>query len=612
MSHSFKFVLDKKTNNVIWLLYGGAAVITGYFNSQMKDPFNTPKFLILILISCWLAGHLIANYKQILKTPNVRKFAIIITIFISLFLFSAVVSNEKFSAFFGIFQRKNGFLSYLALGIIAISASLFTRFSNLRRLYLIVLFLSGMLITYGFLQANGKDFVQWNNPYNSIISTVGNPNFAAAVMAILATISFSAVFINDFHIVLRAVWAVACISLIYLIYLSNSRQGLLAFGLAAGIFVSYLLYTKNKIYGRIASSCMVAITFLAILGMLQMGPLANLLYKPSVSVRGYYWRAALKMLQDNPIFGVGIESYVSNFRYYREVGYPLNYGFTISSSNAHNVPLQFFSTGGIFLGIAYLMLIGFVFITSVKTLRRLEGSIQIVYLGIFTSWIAYLAQSFISIDNIGIAIWGWLLSGILIGLASNYQSDIQIKVNKSKLTKEIYNFKQISWSVLLIIPALVVSSYMYSSERNMWKQPMVLDQNKVANNPEFYKLAKQTIENPFADPQFILESSINLYLNGYKDEGKELLKKLANTYPRNFDVLQVNAGLYEQERDFIAAIAFRERIAEIDPYNALNFLILGQDYKNMGDMENKKLVLEKILSFAPNTPEAERAKLDLA
>ena len=56
-----------------------------------------------------------------------------------------------------------------------------------------------MLIIYGFLQSNGKDFVKWDNPYNSIISTVGNPNFAAAVMAILATISFSAIFINDFQ-----------------------------------------------------------------------------------------------------------------------------------------------------------------------------------------------------------------------------------------------------------------------------------------------------------------------------------------------------------------------------------------------------------------------------
>jgi hypothetical protein len=281
----------------------------------------------------------------------------------------------------------------------------------------------------------------------------------------------------------------------------------LAFGLAAGIFVSYLLYTKNKIYGRIASSGMAVISFLAILGMLQMGPLANLLYKPSVSVRGYYWRAALKMLQDQPIFGVGIESYISHFRTYREVGYPLNYGFIISSSNAHNVPLQFFSTGGIFLGIAYLILIGFVFVTSVKALRRLEGSNQIVYLGIFTSWIAYLAQSFISIDNIGIAIWGWLFSGILVGLASISQSDIQIKINKSSPAKEIYNFKQITWSVLFMIPALIVSSYMYSSERNMWKQPLLLNQNKAAGNPEFYKLAKQTIDNPFADPQFILESS---------------------------------------------------------------------------------------------------------
>jgi hypothetical protein len=52
---------------------------------------------------------------------------------------------------------------------------------------LVVGFISG---TYGVLQHLGKDPIKWNNPYNAVIGTLGNPDFAAAVMAILAVITF--------------------------------------------------------------------------------------------------------------------------------------------------------------------------------------------------------------------------------------------------------------------------------------------------------------------------------------------------------------------------------------------------------------------------------------
>jgi O-antigen ligase len=48
----------------------------------------------------------------------------------------------------------------------------------------------------------------------------------------------------------------------------------------------------------------VAGAILAILGMLQKGPLVSLLYKDSVSVRGYYWRAGIEMFKDSPLTGV--------------------------------------------------------------------------------------------------------------------------------------------------------------------------------------------------------------------------------------------------------------------------------------------------------------------
>ena len=611
MSQSFVFKVNKSANNAIWLLFGGAVFITGYFNSQIRDPFNSPKFMALLLLGTWFIGHLISNYSYIKKNKILFNYSLILLLFLIIFFISTVKTDDKYTAFIGAFQRRNGFLMYFALGIIALSASIYVKFSNLRRLFYLLLPFSYLLIIYGYAQSNAKDFVNWNNPYNSIISTVGNPNFAAAVMAIFATISFCAVFIKEFKLPIRLLFAFSCLAFIHLIYLSNSRQGLLAFGLGISIFTTVLIYDKNKKIGLIAILLTSLISIFAVLGMLQKGPLAEILYKPSVSVRGYYWRAAIKMLMDHPVFGVGIDRYAAYFKEYREVGYPLNYGFTITSSNAHDVPLQIASTGGVFLGLLYLALISYIFYVSVKSLTKTTGTLKIVFLAIFCSWIAFQAQSIISIDNIGITIWGWLLGGILVGLSASLNED-QPESGKQSKSKQLFNLKQLSFSVLFIIPSLIYTSYAYSAEKNMWKQPVLLQQVKATQNSDFHKLAIQTLNNPFTDPQFKLETAINLYQGGFKDEGTQLLKDLATKDPRNLDVLEISAQLFESVNNFSEANVYRKKIAVYDQFNAVNYLKMGKNYKALGDKINQEEMLVKILSFAPNTPEAATAKTELS
>jgi hypothetical protein len=54
--------------------------------------------------------------------------------------------------------------------------------------YNAILLVSIFISSYAYLQSTGQDFVNWNNPYNSIIVTLGNPNFASAIMAVLSSI----------------------------------------------------------------------------------------------------------------------------------------------------------------------------------------------------------------------------------------------------------------------------------------------------------------------------------------------------------------------------------------------------------------------------------------
>ena len=608
MKQDLKFSTQRFESTRLWLILGGPAFITLYFNSQMRDPFNSPKFMILILLGFWLAGHLLSSKYLILQDQGLKRFSQALLVFIIIFVSATIASIDKYTAFIGVFQRRNGFLTYLCLAILSLSAAVFVRLNHLKRFFNILLLISLTLIVYGFAQSNGRDFVNWNNPYNALISTVGNPNFAAAVMAILATISFCLIFLKEIGRIKQVLFFLISISFIYLIYQSNSRQGLLAFGVGVAFFLVNFSFLKHRVLGYLMLSVTSLFSILSILGMLQRGPLADILYKPSVSVRGYYWRAALEMVRDHPIFGVGIDKYGTFFKEYREVGYPLNYGFSISSTNAHNVPLQLASTGGIFLGVAYLGLNLFILINAISRLKTLEGGAKIAYLALLSGWLAFQAQSIISIDNIGIAVWGWLLGGLLVGLGSNSLDNI---VLTRKNRKEVYNFKQIAFSVVFIAPAVVYTSYAYSAERNMWKQPQLI-QTSQGSNAEFYKLAQQTISNPFTDPIFKLETAFNLYQSNYVEEAKSELDELVEADPRNIDAVSLSADFYESIKNFEKAIQLRLKLSSYDPYGAINYLKLGRLYKMTGDLVNQQRMLDKIESFAPLTEEAKIARVELA
>ena len=122
------------------------------------------------------------------------------------------------------------------------------------------------------MQATGRDFVKWNNPYNSIIGTVGNPNFAAAVMAIIGILIFSSLFISDIAIKQRWFGAFVAFLLLIAIYRSNARQGLLTYFLGVGLFLVIWLFNKNKKAGMLFSITGISLVVFAILGMLQVGP----------------------------------------------------------------------------------------------------------------------------------------------------------------------------------------------------------------------------------------------------------------------------------------------------------------------------------------------------
>jgi O-antigen ligase len=598
---------------VRWI-FGGLTLVTLYFQTNLYDPFNSPKMWISIFIASWLIGYLISFRGIIIENKNLKITFYLYLAFIASGLLATVFSDFKYTSIFGDTQRRNGFISYLSLATILLATSVFVRTFNIKRLYYVTYFIGILTAFYAYLQTSGQDFVKWNNDYNAIIGTLGNPNFASALMAVMGVLIFASIFISDFKVHLRFFAGLLSITLLVLIFRSNARQGLLSYVLGAGLFLVIWLFIKHHRLGILAASIGVFVFVFSVLGMLQVGPLERFLYKPSVTVRGYYWRAGIEMLKQNPLFGVGMDRYGLYFKQLREVGYPLNYGFEITSSNAHNTFIQMFATGGVFLGLSYLILNAYVFRRAVVGLQNLGGNNRLLLAGVFSAWISFHAQSLVSIDNIGISIWGWVLGGSIIGLSvSSTVLDADRKLYISKPSE--VNLKRLTASVIPTVTALMLIAILYRGEVNTFKAMGNFDLNDQNNVILVKNLQLTAVNTPLIDINYKLRCSYMLIQAGFIEDGLTLLRKINTEDPRNTDAIVALAETHEAYNQISEAITYREKLALLDPWNAVNYLKLGRNYKLQGDNINSNLMLEKILSFASGSeggPIAEQAKLELA
>lgn len=598
----------KNSNSVNWILFCLFVVVL-YFQTNLADPFNSPKSWALHLIAAWLIGHLVSALKYFVES---KQLILIVAFFILSALIVSVFSDLKHVAFFGDTQRRNGFFSYMALGIIFIASARFIRFKDMKKFYSLISTISFVTIIYGTMQTLGRDFVNWNNPHNALIGTLGNPNFSAAVMAIMATLLLSSIFFVEFSKLQKLYSIAGAVMLIVLIYRSGARQGLLAF--AAGImsFFIILAFRKNKTMGVAALLLSVILVAFSILGMLQIGPLERFLYKPSVTVRGFYWKAGIEMFKDNPILGIGMDRYGYYFNQYREVEYPLRYGFEITSSNAHNTFIQFFATGGILLGISYLALNLFIIKCAIVFFRNNSGPNRLVFASIFSAWVSFHAQSLVSIDNLGVSIWGWILGGTLCGLSiANSRND----QSSGSPKKQLINLKQTGFSAIpTLLISLIVVFQIQGEARTFQAGADFIPQNNQSVQL-FQEVQSKVINTPLIDPNYRLRSAENLIRTGRTDEGLGVIKDIHKKDPRNEMALVSLSTYYESIGDFSSAIQYREKIMVLNPWNAKNLLLLGKDYKALGNTNKSVEILKLISSFSTGVngaPILEQAQKELS
>ena len=328
---------------------------------------------------------------------------------------SAIFSSAPFSQnFYGAYGRNNGFLTYALLAIILLGSLSLTNRTSFSSV-LVALFVAGFVnIVYCFWVIAFGDFVGWSNPYGNILGTLGNPNFIGSFLGIfLASFVAFAAAKNASRFYRYGSLVVVPLTAFEIIE-SHAIQGRVVAALGVGIVLFYLIRSRfsNTIVWLYVTFATVAGTF-SLLGALQIGPLTKYIYKTSVSLRGQYWLSGWNAGESNLFTGVGMDSLGDWYRRSRDPHALEVPGVNTVVNAAHNVVLDMFAFGGLPLLLSYVTLIGLVFLAIVRvTLRR--KAFDPVFVALVTAWVGYQVQSIISINQIGLAIWGWLLSGCLL------------------------------------------------------------------------------------------------------------------------------------------------------------------------------------------------------
>lgn len=409
--------MDKSAQNSLAkiLSFGSLAVTLLVTSSISYDPVNVSKLVVATGAGFAIWALLFrSRFKPVLPDSKYVVFAVIA--FLGFGLVSVLASSAAWEQnVFGTFGRNTGYLVYLSFCGILLGATSVRDKKHFVWVIRSVIFGGLVNIVYCGIDIIGPDLIGWNNVYGHILGTFGNPNFISAYLGIFLVMSLAYVFGEGFNAKFRlASVAIACVTFFEIVK-SAAIQGIAVTGAGLAIIGFYLVRSRASklIYSWIYSVLVLIVGSFALAGALQTGPLAQYIYKTSVSLRGVYWDAGIKMGLDNPLTGVGFDSYGDYYRQVRSAQAMITPGPQTVTNAAHNVVIDVFASGGFPLLIAYLVLL-FAAVVSIIRVTIRKKQYDGVFVSISVGWACYQLQSLVSINQIGLAIWGWLLTGLVV------------------------------------------------------------------------------------------------------------------------------------------------------------------------------------------------------
>lgn len=522
------------------------------------DPINLIKVLWLTSISFLIIGLIFSTWKFSVKRAN-KFFWILVGFFIlamiSTLIFSKAPLNQQF---WGTFGRSTGFLTYISLLFILVCSVLIHSQKYLKHLILGFIFTSVPITLYSLIQIAGMDPVPWSA--KDVFATLGNANFLSAFLGMTAVSVFALALDRKLKLGSRVALYFLFIIQALVIVISKSIQGpmILAAGVGLCIYIFLRCNFKSVLFRMSYLLTGLICTLLTVLALSNKGPLAKVIYQPTILFRADYMHAGWKMTLERPFYGVGLDSYGDWYRTLRGSISTLRTSPDRTANVAHNIFLDFSSNGGFPLLLAYLGLVLFALIGGIKFLKK-STDYNPVIVALFCSWVAYQVQSLVSINQVGVGVWGWLFTGSLIGLLNLNNKDEIISNNSLKGKKTI---RQVSLPPIAILTSMIMLIFGFLLSFIPFSADMKYKSAIQTSQLDKMILATEANGSTLWHLSTILDKAV---MNNFETQARDLDLRLIRDYPRDFygwKVLYTLNSSSPEEK----AHALR-KLRELDPYN---------------------------------------------
>ncbi len=375
-----------------------------YLPELVTDPFDLPKLGFLLVSVSLVAGIRLAEV--VLGGGPVRARGMVTPVAALLVPLgiSWLGSDHRSWALWGQFSRWQGLIPYAVVALLAILVA--DAFRGRRLPIAWALAMSGTVVAgYSLVQAFGLDPYWLPGAVVSNGSTIGNPNFTGAFLALTLPISV--------YLWVKAprarLWAVpGCIFSIVSLILLDSQGGWAAAVAGLAVLTGGLAaqrWSLARPLGWIAAASVI----LAVVGSVAAAgafgsPGAGPILGGTVRDRSTEWMTAAKMAAESPLIGHGPNAYALLGTRYRSTENALASELW-KADDPHSLPFTFLANNGLlgFIGIALIY---------AWVLRRTHANRDAgLDLALLASAIAYITQSLVSIDEISLRTTFWVVLG---------------------------------------------------------------------------------------------------------------------------------------------------------------------------------------------------------
>jgi len=630
------------------------------FNYELFE-FNKMVFTYLmtvIIVGAWLGKMIVKQKIEIKKTPLDP--AIILYLISS--ILSTIFSIDPHTSIWGYYSRFHGGLLSTICYILLYYAFV-SNIKGKRVLYTIYILLgSGFLVAfYGILERLGIDKNYWiQDVQNRVFSTLGQPNWLGAFINALIFIPLALTLNNKKKKTLFFLSLISYTSFFLCLVFTNSKSALLSFwlGLAFFSFLTIVSSTNKKTTVKhLALICLTTFLTYLFLGkntysyikkasswvkIFSNQPVASPTpikttagrYQPFISesadIRKIVWQGAVKIWQNYPILGSGVETFAYSYYQFRPKEHNLLSEWDFLYNKAHNEFLNILSCQGTVGIISYLLLISIFFFWLVKKIFKSKDPYLLT--AFFSGYLTILITNFFGFSVVVIGLFFFLIPALCFNLQEKTsQQALTIKLDRHLKNNSIKKPFLIGLFILIIFLSHSVfqlwrADYFFNQGEKYYQAGYLLNSFKSlqkaidlkANEALYHNQLGRTAAKMALAYQQIDASQSGQLVEEMKTLAVQEAEKTLNLNPVHLNFYRLNAQIFL----YLSTIepAFKKealqtllKAGQLAPTDAKIFYNQGVLYLQLGEKDKAQKAWEKAVDLKANYYQVhlELAKLHL-